>query len=486
MNFKNKNILIFGYGRSGQSAHKLLQNFSQNIYIYDKKFKIDILKNNKNLIKNNKNRCIFNEKIHFFNNFKEIKNKKINFCILSPGVDTNSKEVKYLKENKIKIVSELELGASFCKGKIFAITGTNGKTTTANLLYHIFKTAKKEAFLCGNVGIPICEIAKLTTDKSFIVCEVSSFQLETTKNFKPYASCFLNLAEDHFDRHKNLTNYGNIKNKINNNFKTKKIFNIEDENVTKFSKKYLNSLNFNAKNNFFIKNNSNLYKLLLKNNLIGHFNNQNLVSACVMSKLAKIDDCYIKKAIKTFKGLPHRLEVIFENKDLKIINDSKATNPHSTEAGLDAVGENTILLLGGSGKGLDFTPIFKKKFLHCIAFGEARNEIKKCSNQDITIKEKFKDAVTYALELAHKIIKENTNNIAQEIKISRNSKKENHKQPAAEENKLSTKTEKLTILLSPACASFDEFTSYEARGNAYKTIVLNQTKQFTCLNNLSK
>ena len=488
MNFQGKNVLIFGYGRSGQAAEELLANLCKNIFIYDPKLNVGILKNNENIEKNNKNKPFLNKKLHFFNNFSQIQDlfenisqtqnlqetgekeqTKIHFCILSPGVPLDCEEVVFLKNNKVRILSELELGARFCKGKIFAITGTNGKTTTVNALYHIFKTTGKETFLCGNVGTPICEIAKKTTAKSLVVCEVSSFQLESTKNFKPFASCILNLADDHLDRHKTLENYGFFKNKINNHFATKKIFNIQDKNVLEYSKKYLNSLNFDAKNNFFIKNNHKIFNLIEKNNLIGDFNRQNLAAACIMASLAKISDKAIKTAVESFRGLPHRLEVVFENKDLRIINDSKSTNPHSTQAALDAVGENTILLLGGSGKDLDFSPIFQKKFLHCIAFGETRNKIAKAARKltplhtntkphqnpltnpsasfqppTLTIKEKFKDAVEYALELTK-------NKIAT--------------------NKEST-SQKLTILLSPACASFDEFTSYEERGEFYRSLII--------------
>ena len=560
MNFQGKNVLIFGYGRSGQAAGELLANLCKNIFIYDPKLNARILKNNKNIEKNNKNKYFLNKKLHFFNNFSQIQDlfenfpqtqnlqetgekeqTKLHFCILSPGVPLDCEEVVFLKNNKVRILSELELGARFCKGKIFAITGTNGKTTTVNLLHHIFKTAGKETFLCGNVGTPICEIAKKTTAKSLVVCEVSSFQLESTKNFKPFASCILNLADDHLDRHKTLENYGFFKNKINNHFATKKIFNTQDKNVLEYSKKYLNSLNFDAKNNFFIKNNHKIFNLIEKNNLIGDFNRQNLAAACIMASLAKISDKYIKTAVESFKGLPHRLEVVFENEDLRIINDSKSTNPHSTLAALDAVGENTILLLGGSGKDLDFSPIFQKHFLHCIAFGETRDKIAEASNkfaslqtnsqpnQDqstnpsaslqhltLTIKEKFKDAVEYALELSKNMVKSIPKNIEENklvnykeiiknklknkeltknelksseklIKDAKNNKKLIENENSLANNLIKDKdfsknnsSQKINILLSPACASFDEFTSYEDRGEKFREVVLNNKAQNFC------
>lgn len=388
---------------------------------------------------------------------------------------------------------------------------------------------------------PFAKSQKKTTAKSLVVSEVSSFQLESTKNFKPFASCILNLADDHLDRHKTLENYGFFKNKINNHFATKKIFNTQDKNVLEYSKKYLNSLNFDAKNNFFIKNNHKIFNLIEKNNLIGDFNRQNLAAACIMASLAKISDKYIKTAVESFKGLPHRLEVVFENEDLRIINDSKSTNPHSTLAALDAVGENTILLLGGSGKDLDFSPIFQKHFLHCIAFGETRDKIAEASNkfaslqtnsqpnQDqstnpsaslqhltLTIKEKFKDAVEYALELSKNMVKSIPKNIEENklvnykeiiknklknkeltknelksseklIKDAKNNKKLIENENSLANNLIKDKdfsknnsSQKINILLSPACASFDEFTSYEDRGEKFREVVLNNKAQNFC------
>lgn len=473
MNFKNKNVLIFGFGKSGESATKLLKKFDANIFVYDKNLTAKILndtqkkchpnlfvikknikklkhknfqKNNK-IIKNNKKIqknhffCgFFVKKIYFFNNFQKLKNIYFHFCILSPAVPLDCDEVIFLKKNNVRILSELELGAYFCKGRIFAITGTNGKTTSVNLLHQIFATAGKKSFLCGNVGIPICDIALKTTPSSLIVCEVSSFQLEHSKFFKPFASCILNLAPDHLDRHKNLQNYGDAKNKINMHFATKKIFNVEDKNLQKYSKKYENAIFFDkktAKKSIFLKN---FEFLTQKNNLLGEFNKQNLMACVVLARLAKIKDLHIKKAIQNFKGLPHRLEIICQKDGVIFINDSKSTNPLSTQVALDSVGQNVILLLGGSGKNLDFAPIFDHKILAVVTFGESRNKIVSVAkNTQIFVKQTFDEAVKFTLDLAQTL-------------------RQNHTP--------------LTVLLSPACASFDEFSSYAQRGDRFREMVL--------------
>lgn len=413
MNFFKKNILIMGYGKSGQSATKLLKKFKNKLFIYDKKLNIKILKlNNKNIL--------------YENNLKNILKNKIHFCIISPGIDLKSEEVKLIKNKKIKIISELQLGAFFCKGKIIAVTGTNGKTTTVNLLYQIFKQTTNNCYLCGNMGIPITEIALKTNDDSIIICEVSSFQLETSANFYPHTSLILNITPDHLDRHKNMNNYINIKNKINKNFKTKKYFNCDDKNTKKLSKKY-----FNAK---IIKLNNKKYNYLIKNNnLIGKFNLNNILCAVTIAKDFGVKDKEIFNAVKKFKGLSHRLERVDDYNGIIFINDSKSTNINSTLVAIRELGENIILLLGGSSKDLDFSPIFKNKIHTTICYGETKDQIAKyAQNTNLIIKDKFEDACNSAFNLA---------------------------------------TSGQIVLLSPACASFDEFTGFEQRGEMFCKLV---------------
>ena len=225
--FQNKNVLIFGYGKSGKSALNLLKKVGAKVFVYDDKLIVKIQDCKK---QNNEQNCnpkiIFNDLLDkdaiFINGIQDLENYDINFCVLSPGVDLENPMLVHIKNKNIKILSELELGAYFCKGKIFAITGTNGKTTSVNLLNSIFLKANQNCFLCGNVGKPICDIALKTTEKSLIVCEVSSYQLETTNNFKAFATAILNIQPYHLNRHKTMEKYINIKNKINNYFKCKK------------------------------------------------------------------------------------------------------------------------------------------------------------------------------------------------------------------------------------------------------------------------
>ncbi|MFQ6749917.1 MAG: UDP-N-acetylmuramoyl-L-alanine--D-glutamate ligase [Clostridia bacterium] len=450
--FQDKNILILGYGKSGFSATKLLTPFAKQIFVYDKNFSTKILnnklKNNLFLIKKNnfyniltKNKKtdaasinIVDEenKVFFENNILKILAKnKIHFCIVSPGFDINSKEVKLIKSATVRLVSELELGAAFCRGKIFAITGTNGKTTTSNALFHIFKTAKKQCFLCGNVGTPITEITPLTTNKSLIVCEVSSFQMETTKHFAPYASATLNIQPDHLDRHKTMKNYAFQKTKIFANCKTKKFLNFDDQVTKNLKKKYFDAQYFSLKNKkslFIIKNNK----------LLGNFNQSNLLCAAMLAKSAGISSAQISQAMKTFRGLPHRLQFVAKHQNITFVNDSKSTNVASTLAALEAVSGKTILMLGGANKNLCFGDIAKKEIFCVIAFGEAKEKILEDfggHNTNILSAENFESAFNLATQVAKA-----------------------HK-------------EDITILLSPACASFDEFQNYAHRGTTFENLV---------------
>lgn len=493
--FKNKNVLIFGLGKSGKSALSLLKKVGAKVFVYDDKLTVKIQDCKKqNTVQNCNPKIIFNDLLDkdaiFVNGIEDLENYNIQFCILSPGVDLENTMFLHIKNKNIKVMSELELGTFFCRGKIFALTGTNGKTTSVNLLTQIFLTAKQQTFLCGNVGTPICDIALKTTKKSLIVCEVSSYQLETTKNFKPFATAILNIQPDHLNRHKTLENYSKIKNKLNGYFKSKKIFNIDDAITKELSSRFFNAIEcslhkktngcyllnnsatFKVKNfsdkNFYVFNN-NLLNVNFKNKtsktntnkgkfrlkpclkfvkkyiyyknekimpienikLLGKKNLENILCVVALARQIGVQNQHIQQAIENFKPLPHRLELVDKINGITFINDSKSTNILSTLMALDSVGDEVILLLGGSDKGLDFSPIFSgHKIRTTIAYGEVFRKIESVQkNTNFISAKNFNDAC----EIAFKIARQND-----------------------------------IVLLSPACASFDEFSSYEERGERFK------------------
>ena len=228
MNFKNKKCLVYGLGESGRSAIKLLTTLNAHVFFYD-------------------------EDINYYNQIgyvKDLSKEKFDYCIISPGVKVKGNEnIEILKQNKTKILSELDLGYLFIKGKIIAVTGTNGKTTTCMLLYKILKEAGKDVYLCGNIGLPITNLYGKTNKNSVIVCEVSSFQLETSSLFRCEVGAILNIKPDHLDRHGSFEEYVEVKRKLLKMAK-RDVLNLDDEIVKKlitnkkftfFSKKTLNS-----------------------------------------------------------------------------------------------------------------------------------------------------------------------------------------------------------------------------------------------------
>ena len=432
-----KTFLVYGLQKSGKSAVKfLLERGAKCVYIFDDN-KTEILENTKTL-----------------QNFEEVLSKKVDCVILSPGVQIlGNKNIELLKDNKIPYISEFCLGFLCAYGKKICVTGTNGKTTTVNLIYNILKKKYKDVFLCGNTDTPITQIANKTTKNSILVCEVSSFALETiTKNFSPYVSVITNIKVDHISRHKTIKNY--IKSKLNITKYQKNneflIINKNEEIKTKTQKMYFSVQNNNS--NIYIENNILIYKKINKNNkikkekilninkikLLGKYNLENIMCAILVAKIFGVNNHKIKKAIYSFLPLKHRLEIVCKKRGVIFVDDSKATNPTSTICALECFSRPIILLLGGSSKGYEYDEIFEytKNVKHIITFGQMHEKIYTCAKNNnfpsVTKFNNFYDAVCYAKQIAK----------SGDI-----------------------------VLLSPACASFDEFNSYAQRGDKFLEIV---------------
>lgn len=431
-----KTFLVYGLQKSGKSAVKfLLERGAKCVYIFDDN-KTEILENTKTL-----------------QNFEDVVSKKIDYAILSPGVQVlGNKNIELLKENKIPYISEFCLGFLCAFGKKICVTGTNGKTTTVNLIYNILKKKYKDVFLCGNTDTPITQIANKTTKNSILVCEVSSFALETiTKNFSPDVSVITNIKVDHISRHKTINNY--IKSKLNITKYQKNneflIINKKDDIKTKAQKMYFSNIDKNS--NIYVENNYIIYKKIKNNKikkekilninkikLLGKYNLENIMCAILVAKIFDINNHKIKKAIYSFLPLKHRLEIVCKKGGVNFVDDSKATNPTSTICALDSFQKKVILLLGGSDKGYEYDEIFEytKNVKHIITFGQMHEKIYECAKRnnffDVTKFNNFYDAVCYAKQIAK----------SGDI-----------------------------VLLSPACASFDEFNSYAQRGDKFVEIL---------------
>ncbi len=427
MNILSNNFLVYGLGQSGKSAISfLLSRGAQNVYTYDDEHNVHI----KDTIT--------------LETLQDIEKYDITCAILSPGVPILGNEnIQFLVQKGIDFISEFDLGFMYSYGKKICITGTNGKTTTVNLLYNILKQKYKNVFLCGNTDTPITKIANLTTPDSIIICEVSSFALETAKSIKPNIASILNISPDHITRHGTFENYKMVKKKIaslmdgNDYFVCNENFNIvTNANVVTYAIGEKTNGAY-VYNNFICYGNKKIVNTKYIK-LLGEKNLENTLCAVTIAKLLKVKNAKIKKVVKNFPGLKHRLETVLIKNNIKYIDDSKATNPDSTIGALDSITDETILLLGGSDKGYDYDRIFEhiQHTKMILTFGEMGEKIKKCALKnnftEILSFKKMYDAVIHAISIAR----------SGDV-----------------------------VLLSPACASYDEFKSYAERGDEFAKIV---------------
>lgn len=419
--FKYKNVLIYGYGTSGKAVERVLIDLDVNYKIYDDNMRLG------------GGKYLFNLK----------KSEILNFdlIVLSPGVSIFNKYVKFAESAGIRVVSELEFGYLMCPYPIIAVTGTNGKTTVTKMLEHILNLSGLNVKALGNVGEPLTQVVNYKK-LDFVVCEVSSFQLEATYKFKPYIGVLLNVDADHLDRHKTYLNYLNLKIDLfkNCNAENHAIINSEPDILKNFKNKLVKPIVINndckLDGDHIVFNSEKVCKLSDLNDVTYL---DNILSVIAVLKIVGVENEKIVMGINTFKSLSHRLEFVDKVCGISFYNDSKATNPHATLGAVSKLKtENNItLLLGGKDKNLSFESLVSKlpnNVTKIVAFGEARKKIYKACKQKVetVLSSNLKSAVLAAFK--------------------------------------QTKTGGV-VLLSPACASFDEFNSYSERGTFFRNIV---------------
>lgn len=433
---ENKNILIMGFGVTGKSSLKFLREFPVKIYIYDKKIDLQSLKVDEDFII-----------------FKDEDLDKIDLIVKSPGIYPFDDLLVKAREKNIEIISDIELSYRYLKtDNVVAVTGTNGKTTTTTIVGDILKR-KAKTFVVGNIGRGILEITKEAKKDDFVVIEASSFQLEDTIKFKPHIALLTYVTSDHLDWHKTTENYVKAKLKIfaNQDENDFAILNYEDRNLAKKhnikAQKYYFSMEKISEKGSYFEDGKIYYNdgksteeiLEVKDLKIpGVHNIKNVMAAIIIAKLFGIDSNTIKRSISSFTGVEHRIEFVRELNGVKYYNDSKGTNPDSTEVAIAAMDGYVILIAGGYDKNSNFDNLIEKskdKLKTVILLGETADKI---SNSCKKSKVEFyivKD-LNKAVELA---------------------------------KKLAVKGE--DVLLSPACASWDMYSNYEARGRHFKDLV---------------
>ncbi len=424
--FKNKKILIYGFGKSGIACFKFLKKNNICAIFDDKK---------KNIPPNFKKNSI---KIH------KLSSTIFDFIVLSPGIDINKCKISsYLRNNKSKIISELDIfEISYPNIIKITITGTNGKSTTSKLLYEVLKNNKKDVRLTGNIGFPILMEKKIKNNTIFVI-EASSYQLDYSKYFRSKYSIILNLNPDHLERHGTFKNYAEAKFKIVKSQTKNDYTFIENKN---------NFLNKLVKNNQIkskiIKINYLKYKKYFRQIDNIYFNNSsnriNLSFVFGIAKVLKINLKTVLNTVNKFRGLDYRQQIIYKSKKLLIINDSKSTSFSSTVPLLESY-ENIYWILGGLAKKGDKLKLNKKFFpnIKAYVYGKDRNFLINSLPNQIS----YKSSSTLT-----KIIK----NLNKHF-INDNSKK--------------------VIIFSPSAASFDQFKNFEERGKFFNKIIKNIFKK---------
>ncbi len=441
-----KKIVILGAGESGVGTALLAQQKGYNVFVSDASLINFVFK--KELIEN---------KIDFEEGF-HTKEKIFEGDVImkSPGIAEKNELVKEVRKRKIEIISEIEFAYQFkSDSTIVAITGSNGKTTTTAMIYHICKQAGLDCAMVGNIGFSFARQVAQEPKKVYVI-EVSSFQLDDIKTFHPHIAVLTNITEDHLDRYEyNFENYIKSKFSIIKN-QTKDdvfIYNADDEVTMKYLKQFLNNTNplptsmrnelpqgaYISNTEMHIKWQNEEMTMSVDDFAVkGKHNQYNTMAAGLSAVVMDIRKEKIRDAVQTFESLEHRMEPVATIKGVEFINDSKATNTNSTWFALESMTKPTILILGGIDKGNDYSfikDLVKEKVKAIVCLGKDNRKIHEAFGNEVELMvntESAKDAVQAAFHFADKGD---------------------------------------VVLLSPACASFDLFKNYEDRGKQFKDAV---------------
>lgn len=440
---KKQRFLIIGISKSGFQATKYLLSVGADCGFYEEIENSKTITAKKELIELGAKEITANE--------VENAIKVYDALIISPGVPINHPVAVKARALNKRIIGELELGYELFSPVFIAITGTNGKTTTATLLQAILKASDINSELVGNIGVPLTSKVKDADKNTVFVTEVSSFQLESVSAFKPHIACILNITPDHLERHYNMENYIFLKKRIFANQRQTEyaILNFDDETVKSFyteikanivwvSTKEKVDGAYTIDGGFYFKNERVAEERDCS--LSGEHNKYNILFAISSAKLMGVNNEVIAKALKEFKGVPFRMETVAEIDGVKFINDSKSTNTASAITAIKSSMRPTVLILGGSEKGEKYDELFEtiknSTVKHVVLTGAARRNMLTAADEkgftNLTVCEDFDIAVKIAAMMAD----------------------------SGEE-----------VLLSPACASFDKFSGYEERGKRFNDLV---------------
>lgn len=421
MYIKQKKITIVGLGNSGMNAAILAADNGAVVRATDA-MDSSVLKESKKMLE------LRGVKVETGGHTESFI-KGSDLVVLSPGVEQASPALKWARRYKIPVIGEMEFGYRFCKGKIIAVTGTNGKSTVTTLIGAMLKDAGFDTVVCGNIGNSLCgEIGRIGKDTR-VVLEVSSFQLETVVDFKPHIAVILNITDDHMDRYSGFIDYFNEKIKV---------FMKQDEDdhlVLNYDAENLRLLEKMAKSkvHFYRKGLSDRFDTRLK----GVHNTENILASMLVGAIVGASEASMRRTIKNFSGLPHRFQTVAVIDGVEYIDDSKGTTVDSTVRALDSCKGRVLLIAGGKDKHSDYSAArdtIKDKVKSLILIGEAG------------------DAIAAALEGAAKVYY--AKSMEEAVTTAR------------------TMSERGDIvLLSPMCSSFDMYKNYKQRGEVFRKAV---------------
>ena len=453
-NIRGKKVLVVGLGKSGIAAVQAMLKLGAEVSVQDAKSQDEIDGQLINFLTGS----LGGENLGLYLGCVPEDMSQFDMMILSPGVSPELPFIREAEEAGVEIIGELEIAYRIGRGHFIAITGTNGKTTTTTLTGEIFRASGRSTHVVGNIGVAVISKALDADEDDWLVTETSSFQLQTTRYFKPVVSAILNLTPDHLNRHHTMEQYGEAKAKVfaNQDASGYCVVNYDDKDCFALPQKYgckakvvpfsrKEELEFGA----FVKDG----KMVLRNEegelitfcgteelqIIGGHNVENALAAAAVSYFAGVDPQVIGDTLRNFRGVPHRIEFSGEINGVKYYNDSKGTNVDATVTALRAIEKNIILIAGGDGKGQTFDELIRQfhgSVKHMILLGRDGRLIAEAADRC-----GFKN-YSYARDMNECVQKASERAVPGD-----------------------------TVLLSPACASWDMYDNFEQRGDHFKDCV---------------
>jgi UDP-N-acetylmuramoylalanine--D-glutamate ligase len=447
LELKNKKILVVGLGKSGLAAALFLRHRGAQVTVSDVRSAEDLAKEIPALLEEG---IMVETGGHGLLTFR-----RQDLIVVSPGVPLDTPELAQVKSFGLPVIGELELAARFLKGKMLAVTGSNGKTTTTTLLGEILAAGELSTLVGGNIGVPVVALIDASTDQSWAVLEVSSFQLETTDEFHPAIAVILNITPDHLDRHGSFENYACAKERIFAQQTSEDFLVLNADNIPcaeaaarAAARIYWFSIEHPVPQGAWLEQGSVVYRSapdaateyimpLSGIPLKGAHNDENVLAAVVAARLAGVPAEVIRRAVESFQAVEHRLEYVATRNGVEFYNDSKATNVDATAKAIAAFSGGIHLIMGGKDKGSPYTaltPLLRERVSAIYTIGVAAEKIESQLRGVVSI---------YSCETLDKAV-------AAAAAAARSGE---------------------VVVLAPACSSYDQFDNYEQRGQLFKQLV---------------